>query len=244
VYNTGTSVAFYTMTNHVFNDNTFQVGTLYGTSLSLGYIEKTAYTQASTGTNIKYDVMNSTPNLQEINVNQRGGSALATNLSYGTATFTFSNEVTAASMILDVTPYNASTDLFSYQLSADTLGGQYIFLFTAGTSSALTMYMLQMNGTVTMLPSEAVTGILGGQSSTALNIYPNPATDVLSITCPSSGSYNLEVRDMKGTLITATSIESNGQDALVNVASLPEGLFVVSLSNGSAVYTSKLNIKH
>jgi hypothetical protein len=246
-FNAGTATPFYILDNQVFNDNAVELATLYGTSSSINFNMGTAYLGSSGSSQIKFDFLHSTSSLPEIDLITRTGTTLANDFVYGNVTFTFGNEINAVNVILDVTPYNSNANgLFAYNLNGSNLGGQYIFLFTAGTGSNLTMYMLQMNGTVTQLSPASVlvaTGIINNNIA-ALHVFPNPVSEILFVENLFAGAYNLELTDMQGKRITSVNSDSDGQNISLDVSGLPEGLFVCVIKNAHSVYTGKVSIKH
>jgi hypothetical protein len=244
-FTTGTSTAFYTYDNAVFNDNSNTLALLIGTSTSKNYNQSTSFNGSSSGGKIKYGFINSTPGLQEIDLKARNVVTMEDNFVYTDRSFAGTNEIDATIIILDVTPYNESSGLFAYNLNASTLGGQYIFLFTAGTSSSLTMYMLQTDGSVTQLTSATplVTGIQKSQFQ-PLSVYPNPTKELLNIQNDFSGECLIELRSLTGIKVLSVNTIADSQGISLNVADLSEGLYVCVIKTADKIYTGKVNIKH
>lgn len=66
-----------------------------------------------------------------------------------------------------------------------------------------------------------------------LNIYPNPASDVLNIT--TNGKAQAGIYNLSGQLMQSNSINSGTQS--INISSLPAGIYTVRLQNGDATAT-------
>jgi len=84
-------------------------------------------------------------------------------------------------------------------------------------------------------------GSLGLSTSVlnAVRVYPNPATDFVQLVGLNtiSGSKNVILTDVTGSVISRQTIEQNGP-ASISVASLPAGVYMIQLqtSEGSASY--------
>ena len=62
-----------------------------------------------------------------------------------------------------------------------------------------------------------------------LNIFPNPATNFLTIECPTQELYNLEITNMYGK--TLRKHLSFGNGAVINLTGFEPGLYILSLRN-------------
>lgn len=76
-----------------------------------------------------------------------------------------------------------------------------------------------------------------------IKLFPIPATDQLHINYESlkAGKLLLEIHDIHGRLLQQQNISSQSgtNEALVNVAELPAGLYICILQNGSKIETIK-----
>ena len=87
------------------------------------------------------------------------------------------------------------------------------------------------------------------QSSTTLNLYPNPATDVTYFTYEnkSSGMVNLQIIDVTGKQVAVLVNEEQSlgkQNVTINLAALhlSKGLYFLQLTSDSGTQTKKLNV--
>lgn len=101
------------------------------------------------------------------------------------------------------------------------------------------------NSNATTLNGEWLNGSSGISSSSdasSLNVRPNPTTGMVTI----SGSFNAgngvcNVYNMMGTLVLSKSVNLNGETTL-NLSSLPQGAYMIEVSDNSNVYRSKIVI--
>ena len=71
----------------------------------------------------------------------------------------------------------------------------------------------------------------------ALSVYPNPATDYMTITSDSP-IRSVEIRDISGK--TVYSENTNGTTVTIMTAHLPKGVYMASIRNDKGIYTRKL----
>ena len=246
-YNAGTTTKFYNNDNVVYNDNEFRILMLYGSSSSIRYTSFTGSSGASSGSMLKYDFRHTTSDLEEIDLLVRNNShVMANNFQYTDGTFTFDNQISAVDYVLDMTPSgNNNTGLFAWELDGASLGGEYIVLFTAGTAQNLGMYMVQMDGTVTLLtPVTSVVGIddLAVNAELNIDIYPNPATDVLTVRSSlTDENTSIQIYSYAGKLVLSDFISTENQ--LFDLSSLAKGTYIVKAINTERVFTQKLIVQ-
>jgi len=74
-----------------------------------------------------------------------------------------------------------------------------------------------------------------------VKLYPNPATNELSIYCVPGNSVNVEFYDMKGRLVHAVSV--NQMLSKTDVSGLPSGIYVYKVKKGNSILrTGKFTI--
>ena len=77
--------------------------------------------------------------------------------------------------------------------------------------------------------------------STAMQLFPNPATDRIYFELPDPGETSgtrIEIYDAAGRLVRQVTIDSNSMD----VSGLARGMYHVRILSGSNIYHSKLLI--
>ncbi|RYZ51770.1 MAG: T9SS type A sorting domain-containing protein [Sphingobacteriales bacterium] len=83
-----------------------------------------------------------------------------------------------------------------------------------------------------------------GQELPQFSIYPNPATDRITVKATKSFSddVTLQVSDMAGKLVRSMTITQGVQQIDIDVASLVNGTYVLSIKSGDAVSQEKITI--
>ncbi|AII52165.1 hypothetical protein N008_09275 [Hymenobacter sp. APR13] len=129
-----------------------------------------------------------------------------------------------------------------------------------GTKSSATTYSYldkgvgrQQNGTVyyrleqvdqdgTSVLTEVKTVFFKNEQPTAVQVYPNPASDQqqvrLDLTTLPAGSYKVTLTDMAGRVVQ-TVAGSGGLEQALEVASLPQGSYLVQVIGQAQVYTTR-----
>jgi hypothetical protein len=82
--------------------------------------------------------------------------------------------------------------------------------------------------------------IQNGTLSQALSIYPNPASDIVTIHWQGAGKSHLEIFDNKGDLIFADAIMTD--HARINSSLFAAGLYVVKVMTSDSVFTGRFGI--
>ncbi len=74
-----------------------------------------------------------------------------------------------------------------------------------------------------------------------LNVYPNPASDVINVTLNKEVTATITVVDVTGKVVKTTTI--NGVSTSINTAGLSNGVYYVNITDGTSVSTEKVVIK-
>ncbi|HEX8428102.1 M4 family metallopeptidase [Hymenobacter sp.] len=81
--------------------------------------------------------------------------------------------------------------------------------------------------------SNSSMGLMSQSAAQRLEVYPNPATDVLRIAMPGDGTaVAVSVTDLRGVKVLGTKVEG-GQ---LNVSSLAKGIYTLTVSDGQKVF--------
>lgn len=70
-----------------------------------------------------------------------------------------------------------------------------------------------------------------------IKIYPNPASDHITVTTPNSGEQSITIYNSRGQLVLQTTISS--QRTAINVSSYPEGIYYVRLQDSEGEGSTK-----
>jgi hypothetical protein len=95
---------------------------------------------------------------------------------------------------------------------------------------------------VTALFNNTNTSVKNVNSNNSIQMFPNPASDVLFISGAIDETHTLYVYDMLGKNIIANGVSTESQ---VNISSLTTGIYTVKLvdGNGGIVYSDKLIVR-
>jgi hypothetical protein len=77
-----------------------------------------------------------------------------------------------------------------------------------------------------------------------LSIHPNPVDDILTITKKANNACTeLTILDISGKVVLIQKFEDNVTNS-INLKDLPNGLYLVKLSQNGQIYYSKLIVQH
>jgi len=135
---------------------------------------------------------------------------------------------------------NATTGVFTW---TPTAAGNFIFKVRATDNDTPPLYdEEQITVTVTNALNALITEDdlkITQATSAKVNIYPNPAVDVLHVNLPSPVSkLNVSIIDQKGTVIYSNNF-SNRKTFDVNVAAFSQGIYLLQLQGDSVKETLK-----
>jgi hypothetical protein len=79
-------------------------------------------------------------------------------------------------------------------------------------------------------------------STFTFNIFPNPTTCVAQIELDYEGNLPVQIHAADGRMMVSTNLEVVGNQAIINLSSLPAGLYVVSGTdeNGNRLFVEKV----
>jgi hypothetical protein len=141
----------------------------------------------------------------------------------------------------------------SYLVVAGSVGdggaSDDLIVGTAGLSEAQTSFYKDEVGTwffttatpmvrMNFDPSASIDAL---ENAFGLNVYPNPASDVINISLNKTTSATISVIDVTGKVVKTSSM--NGLTSSVNTSGLMSGVYYVTITDGTSVATEKVVIK-
>jgi hypothetical protein len=90
---------------------------------------------------------------------------------------------------------------------------------------------------IMLLPND-VSSNSAGNGSSSLQIYPNPAYDLINIRMNWSGYTNIEITSLNGHLVYQTITEGNTHQ--LDLSSFPKGVYFITVKSNDIVTTEKL----
>jgi hypothetical protein len=120
---------------------------------------------------------------------------------------------------------------------------------TAGVSEAQTSFYKDESGTwfyTTSTPMvrmnfDPVLSINEVENAFGLNVYPNPANEVINVSLNKSTNATISVVDVAGKVVKTSSI--NGLTSTINASDLTNGVYYVTITDGTSIATEKVVIK-
>lgn len=80
-----------------------------------------------------------------------------------------------------------------------------------------------------------VTSEMVSEAEPQFSVYPNPASTHIKISFPESAeATNLEIRDIKGTLVYSGSSEYSGNTMLVDLSGKTSGMYIIEIRRGNS----------
>lgn len=87
------------------------------------------------------------------------------------------------------------------------------------------------------------TGIIENSFATSINLFPNPASDHLTIVLPQTNEkVDVSIADITGKIIYSTTV-SETQKLDVNTEGFATGIYIVQIQSGEFIATKKLVVK-
>ncbi len=94
----------------------------------------------------------------------------------------------------------------------------------------------------TWLPSLPIVGINEHVNAEAINVYPNPAQDVITFNLDASKAQTIQIYDITGKMVNAYSVSVNNQQ--IDVSTLANGIYTYSIvgKNNSVLNRGKFTV--
>ncbi|HNW70831.1 MAG TPA: T9SS type A sorting domain-containing protein [Bacteroidales bacterium] len=136
--------------------------------------------------------------------------------------------------------YNGSS--WSYQCALDMPVKQFSFADPLN-GWALGFYRGHPNSGPTRMIFNTSSGGLGGEEfdqpeSSEINIFPNPATDKISITCQHKQNLSLSVYNVFGALILTKKL-SNTKDE-IDISNFSKGIYIIKIASSDREVIKKI----
>ena len=73
----------------------------------------------------------------------------------------------------------------------------------------------------------------------SITLYPNPTSDIINIELPEVGNYAIQITDISGKIVLNSTL-NNQNYITIDVSSLLENVYVVSIQNGGFEFKGKI----
>lgn len=118
----------------------------------------------------------------------------------------------------------------------------YSFTYTVpGTSNRDNMHAVALlidNNSGEIVNAKQVSisesGGIGSVDAISMNVFPNPANDIVNVSFEATGDYSITLTDMAGRVVSTTAFSnlSGAQSIAIPVADLMSGNYILSVANG------------
>jgi hypothetical protein len=129
----------------------------------------------------------------------------------------------------------------------------YTFNYTIPATStranmhAVAVLIDQSNGEIVNAIQGSLSGAsLGEVETIGMEVYPNPATDVVNVKfVGNGGDYQIAITDLAGRQVASTSLvnASGAQSVALPIAEFSAGNYLVTIAKDGASYTQNLIVK-
>ncbi|MFK8036795.1 MAG: T9SS type A sorting domain-containing protein [Crocinitomicaceae bacterium] len=141
-------------------------------------------------------------------------------------------------------PTGVSLDYFTSAMMGTTsslAGGLYISNESVnGTNSFIGLGQSTPSNEIFSLELTASSASISKTESLSLELYPNPATDMVRVSSNDKGNMNVAIHDITGKNVMSTVLSNNNQ---IDVSNLTTGIYLVKVSQNGATSTKKLVVE-
>lgn len=129
---------------------------------------------------------------------------------------------------------------------SDTFNGIYITVLSNQDSLDNGFVNRVVNALYKVVMDYNTLGIAStGVSAPELILYPNPASSSVNIRMPSvGGMQTFEMYDLLGKKLLSHNMERSVNTYTADLSTIPEGMYLIRISSGEEVYTTRLQVKH
>jgi Secretion system C-terminal sorting domain/Papain-like cysteine protease AvrRpt2 len=99
----------------------------------------------------------------------------------------------------------------------------------SGGSSNIVVSGSQGSWGGTLVVTSSLTGINEASKLSGIQIYPSPATDLLNISVPTEGTYNVAIYNYLGAVVNQTNIPAGKISSAVDISNLTKGMYFVKV---------------
>lgn len=143
---------------------------------------------------------------------------------------------TLVDYLKDVKGYDVSDDFAPMSILSISPNGRYLAGY--GYDGGYNAFLVDLDYGTTAIDNKALAQVKA-------SVYPNPVADELHVALPFDGSEvatTLNLYDMKGA--TVRSMEAAGADAVINVSSLTDGIYLLDVNAAGEHKTFKVVVRH
>ncbi len=214
------------------------------------YVYDMAREMASDEMNTDVLVFHGATDAPIVDIYEMSAGELVDNLNY--SDFRGYLELPTADYVLEVRDETGMETLLSYDAPLETLGlqGEAISVFASGflnpdnnsNGEAFGLFVaLASGGDLIPLPATTATSVAENELIGEISIFPNPATDVINIRAQGNALSQVQILSLTGELVYESTLNAN-EKLQIGTEFLSSGLYIVSLTQGSARQIEKITV--
>lgn len=184
-------------------------------------------------------------------------SSIGSNLSFSTNSVTLRSIVSGypglgcPAVLGSSGSWTDSTDHYlglQFSVGANTYYGWVrlnviVYNFVSAVSCTVKDYAYNSIPNQPILAGQTATGIIENSFASSINLFPNPATNHLTIALPNTNEkVEITITDITGKIIYSTTV-SETQKIEVNTKDFAEGIYVVQIQTADFIETKKLIVE-
>jgi len=85
-----------------------------------------------------------------------------------------------------------------------------------------------------------ITAVNNVNNATAINVYPNPATGVITVALPEAGAATITVMDMTGRVVAAQTTGKTAKQTTIDLGNQPAGMYIIRAVSGAKVFVGQV----
>ena len=199
--------------------------------------------------NVDFIVIHGASDAPTVDVIARGVGTIVDDASYGAITSYLS--VSAAAYTLDITPGNNNAVIVAtFAADLTTIDGEAVVVLASGFLDPAMNQNGQPFGLIAVLPDGQVlllSNVTSIEENTfgPLNMYPNPAVDILNIAFQDlpEGHLNFSVTDFSGRIVTEAKSTNSQNKFAINTSRLTSGTYVIRIADNKKVLFKKFSVQ-
>lgn len=144
--------------------------------------------------------------------------------------------------ILLLAKHTGGANPVRFGLAQNTFEGSVLGYTGPTFDQSTSAFTLSSPGAVMVrLTDDPTANISEVENTFGLNVYPNPANEVINVSLNKSINATISVVDVAGKVVKTSSI--NGMTSSINASDLTNGIYYVTIAEGNSTSTQKVVIK-
>jgi len=207
--------------------------------------------KSETAGKVALNVYHGSTDAPAVDVKVAGGPTLFSDIAFGNSGGEYI-EVNPASYTINITPAGSSNVVAAYTAPLTGFADSALVVVASGflspnvptgrdAGAAFGLFAVTRSGNVIELP--LATGLRKLNSNVSASLYPNPASNQISISATESIN-SIVIRDLSGRMIYTNNYETNSNKQVeVNVNEYNKGMYIICITTNKGTTTQKLVVE-